>query len=1037
MDQCLDQARLADTRLAGDEKGAASTGCDVVETGSKLGQLVAPAEEGASRPGCRPAGQAGIGKTRLVEELVELAAATDVPCAWGRCWEGGGAPVYWPWQQVIRACVADAPTAVLAAQLGPGAADVAELAPELHARLPGLVATSPSPGPDARARLFDSVIGYLRAAARDRALIVALDDLHAADEPSLRLLVRLARELGDSRLLVVGTYRDNEVASSPRRQRLLADATRHGRSLSLVGVGEEGVAKLLARSVGADVRLAVIRRVHEVTDGNPFLALEMARQLRAAPGAGGVALPEDAHLLIGRHLESLEPPVTEVLSRAAVLGREFELSLLCTVDGRSVPAVIDDLQHAARAGIVEQSGLARWTFCHSLYRERLYDDLPAEARVAVHRRAAEELEERSGTDAVPVAELAHHFFRSARADGGAEAVRYCTRAGDAAMASLAFEEAAILYARALEALALAEHVDEQRRYDLSVSLGEARFRAGDLPGAREAHGTALAVARALGTPELVARAALGFAGMYESAQFADPSTTRLLEEALAALPAGDSPVRARILVALAGRQLAAHSPWEVIAGLSRQGLDMARRLGEAEALDGVLWEWHRNVFFAPETLEERVAVAEELVASATRTGNRECLIRAIEWRAADRFEMGDVPGAASDLEMAEREARDLRLPLLLWAATFPKVAIALLHGHFAEAERFARQALEAGERSEFMAVEMNYIGQLMAIRRQQGRFRELEDLTRRHSEEYAWKPDDSRWVVRALVLAELGLEDQARALFDSCADAALANSRAAGLRVLSFVADACWLLGDRERAGAVHEALLPYPGRHVLDGIAAYSLGSSDRSLAQTAALLERWDEAEEHFESAQHFHEQVGARVWAAHTRVDQATMLLRRRRPGDERRAADLLDAAAAAYRAMGLKLQLERVARMQPQAASAPGGGPPASGVWSRDGDHWIVEYAGVVVRLSDSKGLRYLTRLLRNPNRRFYALELAEEESVGGDAERARQAVRRALVGALARLAAAHPVLGEHFRTTVRSGMYSSYDPDPRAPVDWKD
>lgn len=194
------------------------------------------------------------------------------------------------------------------------------------------------------------------------------------------------------------------------------------------------------------------------------------------------------------------------------MGREFELSSLCAVDGRSAPAVIDDLQHAAHAGIVEQSGLARWTFCHSLYRERLYDDLPAETRVEIHHRVAEDLEERNGTDAVPVAELAHHFFRSARADRGAKAVRYCALAGEAAMASLAFEEAAVFYARALEALALAENVDGQRRYDLSVSLGEARFRAGDLPGAREAYGMALAVARALGAPELLARAALGSPG---------------------------------------------------------------------------------------------------------------------------------------------------------------------------------------------------------------------------------------------------------------------------------------------------------------------------------------------------------------------------------------------------------------------------------------------------------------------------------------------------------------------------------------------
>lgn len=983
------------------------------------------------------AGQAGIGKTRILEALVELAAASDVGvgCQWGRCWEGGGAPAYWPWRQVIRACIADVSPTVLTAQLGQAAADVAQVAPELCERLPGLVPTPPSPSADARARLFDSLTGYLRAAARDAPLLIALDDLHAADEPSLRLLVRLGRQLQDSRVLVVGTYRDNEVAVSPRLGRLVADVARHGRVMFLRGIGENGVTELVERSTGPGMPAAVIRRVHEVTDGNPFLVLEMVRQLQRGPRADEVRLPEHSHLLIGRHLESLERPTVELLSRAAVLGREFELSTLCALDGRPRPAVVDDLHEAERAGVVEEVGLARWAFTHALYRERLYDNLGPEARVDVHRRAAEALEDRRGGEDVPVAELAHHFSRSARTDGGAKAVKYCAWAGEAAMASLAFEEAALFYRRALDAVVLTTPVDEQRRYELLVALGEARFRAGDLPGARDAYREALTAARALGPPDLVARAALGFAGLYESASFAHAADTRALEEALAALPEGDSAVRARLLVALAGRHLAGGSPWQVTGPVSKQGLEMARRVGDPEAVHAVLWEWHRNAFFVPETLVERTAVAEELVTAATRAGNRERLIWALEWRAADRFEIGDVTGAASDLEVAEREARELRLPLLVWGATFPKVAIALLDGRFAEAERLATQALEAGEHTEFVAVEMNYVGQLMAIRRQQGRFEDLEALVRRHSEEFAWEADDGRWVSRALVLAEMGNKDDARAVFDRCADAALAAFRAVGLRALSFLSDVCWLLDDRERAAAVHDALLPYPGHHVLDGIAAYSLGSSDRNLAKTATVLERWDEAEEHFEAAQRFHEQIGARVWAAHTWVDQATMLLRRRRPGDELRAGELLRAADTSYRSMGMTFHVERLAKMRRPSVPITPAGRPSHGMWSLDGDHWTIDYAGVVVRLRDSKGMRHLTRLVANPNRRFHALELADDDSVGGDAERARQAVRRALQSSISRIATAHPALGEHFRTAVRSGTYSSYTPDPRAPVHW--
>ena len=697
--------------------------------------------------------------------------------------------------------------------------------------------------------------------------------------------------------------------------------------------------------------------------------------------------------------------------------------------------VIDDLQQAEHAGIVQQVGLGRWAFSHALYRERLYDDLPGDARVDVHHRVAEALEERHGHGVVAMAELAHHSFLSAAADQGARAVRYCALAGEAAMGALAFEEAAMFYARALDALDLAPHVDAHRRYDLSMALGQARFRAGDLPGARDAYGRALAVARVLGAPELVAQAALGFAGMYESANFADKANTRLLEDALAALPECDTPVRARLLVAIGGRHLSEGRPWDVAGPVSRQGLEMARRLGDWETLHSVLWEWHRNAFFVPETLAERTAVAEELVASAKRTNNSERLIWALQWRAADRFEMGDVGGAASDLDVAEREARQLRLPLLVWGATFPKAAIALLKGRFVEAERLVSRALEAGERTEFVPVEMNYVGQLMAIRRQQGRFQELEELIRRHSEKFAWEPEDSRWIVRALVLAELGDEVQARAVLDRCADAAFAAFRALGLRVLTFLADVSWLLGDAKRAVAVRDALLPYRGHHVLDGIVGYSLGSSDRNLAQTATLLELWDEAEEHFEAAHRFHQRVGARVWTAHTQVDEARMRLRRRRQGDDRRAEELLQAAETAYRSMGLKVHVERVARMPRRAPSAPPASRPPSARWSYDGDHWTIDYGGTVVRLQDSKGLRYLTRLVRNPNRRFHALELTEDDPVKGDAERARQAVRRALQGSIARIATAHALLGEHLKATVRAGTYSVYAPDPRAPAEW--
>lgn len=154
----------------------------------------------------------------------------------------------------------------------------------------------------------------------------------------------------------------------------------------------------------------------------------------------------------------------------------------------------------------------------------------------------------------------------------------------------------------------------------------------------------------------------------------------MLEEALTGLPEEDSALRARLLVALAGRRLADGANWDLAGPASRHGLDMARRVGDAATLQAVLWEWHRNAYFIPETLEERIRVADELVDLAMRTRNREWLIWALEWRSADRFEVGNIPGMVSDLDVAAREAEQLRLPFLIWGATFQRVAVACSTG---------------------------------------------------------------------------------------------------------------------------------------------------------------------------------------------------------------------------------------------------------------------------------------------------------------------------------------------------------------------
>ena len=387
-------------------------------------------------------GDAGIGKTALVESLVAMTAPTEVHVAWGRCWGGPGAAPYWPWAQVLRAVADIASDGDLVRRLGPGASDVVQLLPELAARLPALDPTPAAESLDARLRLFDAVAAFLGATATETGgLVVALDDLHDADEGSLQLLRTIVHGVRRVPLLVIGTYRVDEVARLPVHQQLLGLVSGAGRTLRLRGLDEDGVGALLARTAtGADADTS--RRVHDATDGNPFLVYEAARLL-AHGRSDTVALPEEAHAIVRARLERLPADVRTLLAHAAVLGREFGLGTLAHLTGRPADDVLDSLAEAAAADVVEESALGQWTFVHALLQEALDDELDSARLTDLHRRAADALAPTGAT-----ARVALHRFKA----GDPRAVEECAAAGRAAAVALAYEEAADWYERALAAL---------------------------------------------------------------------------------------------------------------------------------------------------------------------------------------------------------------------------------------------------------------------------------------------------------------------------------------------------------------------------------------------------------------------------------------------------------------------------------------------------------------------------------------------------------------------------------------------------------
>ena len=993
-------------------------------------------------------GDAGIGKTRLLEAVAGAAEPTDTTVLWGRCWEGGGAPAYWPWTQILRAALRyrgpsaspSCPAAVMRY--------VSELVPELTQGDERAGAPSGTDLPGARAALFDAVASVLRIQSAERPLVLAVEDLHAADEASLRLLQFAARQLRSSPILILGTYRAAEVRSSPTLQQLLTAIGHHGRIITLTGLDEAGVEELLERTTKGVRLVADAYRVHATTEGNPFFVQEVARLLladrqltRDGGGSRRVPVPEEVHDLIRRRLRPLPAEAHDALQLASVLGREFEVGVLSLVADRAPDELLDILEVGAGLAVVQNGDLGRWRFSHALLREGLYDELEPRHRATLHRRAGEAIEECAGDDvAGRASQLAYHFFESARAGGAGRAVRYCTMAAQQAMAALAFEEAAVLNGRALDALALSPPIDENLRYGLLMALAQAQHRAGDFPLARETSQRAVSAARTLGSPELLAKAAIAYTGFAEAK--ADHSRASVLEEALAVLPPGDSPLRARILVLLGHRVKytpvaspeASARNWQRGWQLATEGMEMGRRVAVADDRWAVLWDWHSSASLHHDTLQERFGVADELVEMAVAAGDPERLVLARQWRAADHFAAGEVAAGAVELDVARREADALRMPFLRWGVAMMQASVALFRGELDEGERFARQALRFGERAENADVERAFAWQMGELYLHRGQFSEFDRHTRERRDRLGVPLGASNcaWLIvgRAAFLA--GRPEEAATNYRHMLPMFTPERFVrAQLCCPTQLVQLAWLIETDEGLDRAWDILLRHAGTHVTAGVGHSSAGACDRYLAQISALQDRFDEAEELFERAFRLNVRMGTPLWAAYTSSDHAQMLVRRGRAEDRGRAVRLAETAAGLFAGLGMHFWARRARSL------VDGADPGATTIGldparlTRDGDDWVFEYQGAVARLRDSKGLHHLARLLRSPGVELHAVDLGG----ASEAERARQSVTRAIRGAIERVGAAHPPLGEHLRSTVHIGVRSTYVPDPRTPISW--
>jgi tetratricopeptide (TPR) repeat protein len=916
-------------------------------------------------------GEPGIGKSRLADVAAAAAAARGFRVGWGRVWEGG-APAYYPWVRALEAIGAPAP-------------DVS--------------AVTALDGDAARFQLFRNVLEGLEKTSAHAPILLVLDDLHAADLASLRMLEFVARELRGTHVAVLATRRDLDPAITPEAETTLARIGREGR-VFILGRLERADIERLVRAEGPDLPPELAASICDAARGNPLFVGEMVRLLVADPDRARVSeipLPYTVRDIVRRRLARLDATALPLLETAAVFGGEVQLSTLAVAVGQPAAEVAASIAKAERAGLMMPRGRHHVVFAHGLMRDAIYGDLSVARRAALHALAADVLEQLDRGAAV---EVAHHALEAGAGTGLVERV---SRAAEALSGAFSDEDAAALLARGVAALDAAG--DARGAAELRVTWGRTLIRAGDLTNGRAACARAAAWARAGEDASLLARAALAHASGDSQGQ-TDAATHALLEEALARLGGGPEDLRVRVQARWASSMQPAPDP-QAAAKVALGAVRVARALAD----DGTLLDVLHNAggaFGEAVFVSELVDLYREAVRLGERVGDRAKLLRARVRLVFALLETGDVAGADAQIDMFEVDARSTGQPRHLWPAPLLRSMRATQEGRFADADSLAEEARDlAGQARDPLARYCLLMHRFARLRAQAcgpeliALEPEILAVVGRWNDAAAY----SDFMIALVRAAAADVDVARRHLLRVPRQSTPCRIRASVAALASIVVR----VGERDRAADLYERLLPEAGRwHVLMFGGFSAEATYARLLGGLAALLGRDAEADAHYAQALARAEEAAAlpeqaRVLAAHARA-----LAGRQSAQDRARAPAMFTRARALAERLALADVLAATHEVWGEVWGEAGGeagtepvvpavehGPDRSRTGGMaesrltlvpEGETWVIQVGGESVRLKDSRGVRYVARLVAEPGREIHALDLAGAggETDSGDA-----------------------------------------------------
>lgn len=858
-------------------------------------------------------GEPGIGKTTLAARFAHEVHARGALVLYGRSDDELGIP-YQPWVEAMTQLVSSTPDALLVEHVADRGGQLARLVPEIGQRTTAKAASIHDADSD-RLLLFGCVTDLLARVSSERSVLLVLDDLHWADHPSVQLLRHVLMTEVAMPVAVLGTFRDSEVGAEHPLADLLARLHREAGvdRIPLRGLVDDELLTLLQHVVGHDMAtegLAFRDAVLAETDGNPFFVGEILRHLTDTGAIerddrghwmgevdlGTVGLPVSVKEVVGRRLSGLGAEMERVLELAAVIGRDFEISLLAEVAEIDDDTVIDLCDVAVAAALLQNTDDAeRYTFAHALIERTVYDGLSPARRARAHRAVAEALERAVGTHPVERAgELAHHWSMVRPLDA-AKAIQYAQLAGDRALEQLAPDEALRWYSRARELLLTGTpDVDRRQQTEILIGLGEAQRQCG-IAEHRESLLRAAWQADDIDAVDLLVRAALANSRGWESVVGeVDRERIEVIDRALTRLDDPDSAARARLLaLATVERLYDADVDLDHRLEMGHDAVATARRSGDVAALAFVLHVISQATR-APNTLDQRVAWVEEACGLADRAGTLWMQLTARAERMLTAMERGDLATLRAEIAFARMVYDRHPDPQSLWANAFQDVWCAILSGDLGHAEALNDAALELGTASGQPDALTIYSGQLANIRYLQGR---LDELIPFIEQAIVDAPRLAAYgAVLAMACGRSGQMERTTELMD----AAVAGGLSMPVDNAWTTAHAAWVdaavqVGHRAAAQLLRDRLTPFHDHIVTTHVTfepavAHYLGRLDH-------LLDRFDDADAWFTEAMELHERLESPVFVAHTQAAWAAMLVDRDSGDDHRRGLEMAQQAHAA--------------------------------------------------------------------------------------------------------------------------------------------